>query len=278
VMVFESVYGWQDSPNDGFLIPEYSIQNISGQDIENLYAAQYLDWDIAEAVSNKAGFLPEAQLGYMYADSSNYYGLCAVMPAAAAHYSAVYNPDYVWPPADFTDDIKFQFISGQIEIHQSDKKGDWSHIMSYGPFSLSAGESMRIAFAILGGSTLEELAKNARTARQLYTTVSATSTDRRQIIRSYKLYPPAPNPIRSEELSGFSIAFDLPRASKVSIKIYNILGQEIFNIPQKFYPAGHHQLRQIGSELAARLFPPGVYFISFRAANFRQTQKVLFLH
>jgi len=72
----------------------------------------------------------------------------------------------------------------------------------------------------------------------------------------YTLYQNFPNPLNPSTI----IFFGLPRASMVTLKVYNDLGQEVVSLVQKALPAGYHSVRfDLGN------MPSGVYLYRIQA-------------
>lgn len=272
LQIREIVYGWNAPPRDDFIILEYHLQNTGETRLENLYAAQYADWDVGDAFNNFAAFDTEQQLGFIYADSSRYFGLCAVAPSRAAHYSAIKNPDYVWPPVDFPDHIKYRFMKGEINFPAGDEPSDWSHILSLGPFALEAGATRTVAFAMVAGESLDDIRRNAATARQIYATVSAEQGAPAAPV-NFSLMQNVPNPFMRG--SPTKISFTLPVQGEAVLTIYNILGQVVTRIGPRFFPAGRHEMRWDGTDFFGKMAAPGLYFYRVRSGAFAISKKLL---
>lgn len=69
-----------------------------------------------------------------------------------------------------------------------------------------------------------------------------------------------------------TIAFDLPKDTKVTIKIYDILGQEVATIVDQSLRAGSHTVRYDASDLAS-----GVYFYQIKTKEFASVKKMILL-
>ena len=78
-------------------------------------------------------------------------------------------------------------------------------------------------------------------------------------------YPNPFNPVTS-------IAFDLPKDTKVTIKVYDILGQEVGTIVNKSMTAGSHSIQYNASNLAS-----GVYFYKIKTKEFTSVKKMILL-
>ncbi|MCC7159811.1 MAG: T9SS type A sorting domain-containing protein [Ignavibacteria bacterium] len=76
-------------------------------------------------------------------------------------------------------------------------------------------------------------------------------------------YPNPFNPITK-------INFSLPNPSKVSIKIYDILGRTVKILIDEFRDKGIHTVTFDGTGLAS-----GVYFYSIESGNFKDTKKMV---
>ena len=95
----------------------------------------------------------------------------------------------------------------------------------------------------------------------------------------YQLYQNYPNPLSAREGSAYGgnrstiIRFDLPEPTVVTLKVYNILGQEVAALIEKtMLPAGRHKV-----EWNAALLASGLYFYRIEAGEFVQTRKLILL-
>jgi photosystem II stability/assembly factor-like uncharacterized protein len=84
----------------------------------------------------------------------------------------------------------------------------------------------------------------------------------------YKLFQNYPNPFNPST----TIRYELPMASHVTLKVYNILGQEVATLVNEKKEAGRYEVNFDGSKL-----PSGVYFYRIQAGAFTQTRKLLLL-
>jgi len=77
-----------------------------------------------------------------------------------------------------------------------------------------------------------------------------------------------PNPFNPST----AINFGLPNASNVSLKIYNILGEQVASLVNKVMPAGYHTVTFDASKLAS-----GMYIYRLEAGSFVQVKKMMML-
>lgn len=83
---------------------------------------------------------------------------------------------------------------------------------------------------------------------------------------AYALGENYPNPVNGNTL----IAFDIPRPTYVSLKVYSMLGEEIAELAGKDYGVGRHTV-----EFNARNLPQGIYFYTLKADKFLSSRKMI---
>jgi hypothetical protein len=88
------------------------------------------------------------------------------------------------------------------------------------------------------------------------------------IARSFKLEQNYPNPFNPSTM----IEFSIPAESRVALKVYNILGQEVATLVNESLLAGNHAVK-----FDASRFATGVYLYRITAGSFVSTKKMLLL-
>ena len=91
--------------------------------------------------------------------------------------------------------------------------------------------------------------------------------------KSYELAQNYPNPFNALT----QIRFQLPEQSLVSIKIYNILGQEVKTLIDEVKEAGYHTIIWNGLDKNSQPVSSGIYYYRLQTASFVQTRKMVFL-
>ena len=89
----------------------------------------------------------------------------------------------------------------------------------------------------------------------------------------FNLSPNYPNPFNPVT----NISFELPRSSRVSITIYNMLGQEIRTLLKEDQEAGFHSVQWDGRNEAGIRVSTGVYICRMKAGNYVKSIKMLLL-
>lgn len=87
-----------------------------------------------------------------------------------------------------------------------------------------------------------------------------------EIPEEYSLYQNFPNPFNPTT----EIKFSLPVDTKISLKVFDVLGNDIYELAEGFMKSGNHSIIFDASRL-----PSGVYFYSLRTEGFVSTRRML---
>ncbi len=98
--------------------------------------------------------------------------------------------------------------------------------------------------------------------------VSAVKNDPASVPEQFALYQNYPNPFNAAT----SISFSIPRRQKVTLSIYNMLGQKMVTLVDEILPAGFHSVRW-----KAEGMPSGFYFYQIKAGDYQATRKMILL-
>ncbi len=93
------------------------------------------------------------------------------------------------------------------------------------------------------------------------------------VVKQFLLEQNYPNPFNPET----DIRFQLPHASQVTVKIFNVLGEEVRTLVEARFEAGYHNVRWDGKDKNGKPAASGVYFYELRAGNFSQVKKMSLL-
>jgi hypothetical protein len=88
------------------------------------------------------------------------------------------------------------------------------------------------------------------------------------VARSYSLPPNYPNPFNAAT----TVRFSLASTGHVSLRVYNLLGEEVALLVDEILSGGDHSIRFNGDEL-----PSGIYIVKISASNFSTTRKMMLM-
>lgn len=274
-------YSFAQSPFEDFIILEYTLINNTNSQINNLFAGLFFDWDMIDGNGDVTNW--DANLKYGITRNTtnqnlNWVGV-GLISAQNFGFYAIKNDsgDGGFGIYDgFADHEKWLAISSGVN-KQNAGPGDVSQVVSSGGYSINAGDSIRVAFAIAGGVNKQALDLAIQNARNKYQLISSNiENEAIEIPLSFKLEQNYPNPfgkdIQSDNPSTM-IKWQQSKNSFVSIKLYNALGEEVDTILEGLYEAGSHsKLYIINSTL-----PSGIYFYQLRSGNLVETKKMVLL-
>ena len=99
-------------------------------------------------------------------------------------------------------------------------------------------------------------------------TMTGVEQTNSNVPKKFSLSQNYPNPFNPSTM----ISYELPRAGMVTLKVFNILGQEVKVLVNKFESAGKYNVQFNASELES-----GVYFYQFKEGNHLSTRKMILL-
>lgn len=92
--------------------------------------------------------------------------------------------------------------------------------------------------------------------------------DQSELPKVYALYPAYPNPFNPST----TISFDLPKTSKVTLKVFNILGEKVAVLVSRRLSAGSHSYKWDASNLAS-----GIYLYRLQAGDYVEIRKMILM-
>ncbi len=102
--------------------------------------------------------------------------------------------------------------------------------------------------------------------------ITSVNGNSRTLPKSFELEQNYPNPFSTETI----IPYKLKEPGVVSIKIYNILGQEVKSFKQSSHSTGTYQINWDGKDNLGRRIAPGVYFCQLQSGKEKQIKKMLY--
>lgn len=158
--------------------------------------------------------------------------------------------------------------------------GDRRLGLAAGPFQMEPGAVQHIVIAEIAAgavvgidylSAVSLMKYYSNIAQNYYDSsvvVSVPSKTNEIILKKYFLGQNYPNPFNPST----TIRYQVPEHSFVSVKVYDILGNEIATLVNEEKPAGSYEVEFNGSDLTS-----GIYFYQLQSSSFMQTKKTILL-
>lgn len=102
--------------------------------------------------------------------------------------------------------------------------------------------------------------------------VSSVEESDNSVSNGFILEEVYPNPFNSSA----KIIYQLFNSSKISLKVYDLLGSEVVTIVDDLQPVGRYETEFLTSQINS-IPASGVFFIQLRAGKFVETKKILYL-
>jgi hypothetical protein len=252
---------------DDFIVLKYRIRNDSGTARNGLRVGWFCDWDIdgGSYATNVTGY--DAARGLMYAHDTSaagpddYVGLLTLTSPGTTSARGITNDQAVAPDwgiyDSYSDQEKWDTLSGGI-VHTAAGPTDISFGLATGPFDVASADSIVVAFAFVGGTNLSDLQANADAALLWWQGVTSDVSEppAGTAPRALELAQNAPNPFNPRT----SIAYELPHAGPVLLRIYSVSGRQVRTLVNAVQPAGPYRVLWDGHDDAGRAQASGTYF------------------
>ncbi|MGQ0828344.1 MAG: S8 family serine peptidase [Bacteroidota bacterium] len=275
VSVHHQAFAWTTAGDRKYVILQYIISNTGTVPLTNLYAGICADWDIniSTYASNRASFDSLNKMGYVYYTGINgtYAGIKLLTNSAPVVHYAIDNVAGGSGGVDlygggFDSKEKYTALSkNRVNAGVSGAGADVIDVVSTGPYTVAAGDSIKVAFALIAGDSLADLKKSAINAQIKYDGLTVVGIPKvenanRNVMNIY------PNPASRESIIDISIA----ETATVELKIFNILGKEITTIVSEKMQAGAHHFLYDTS-----LLSNGVYYYQLSVGDKIYVEKMI---
>jgi hypothetical protein len=173
-----------------------------------------------------------------------------------------------------SENEKYNFLTAGITDTASLTPYDQSYCISTGPFNLAPGQSDTAAFAMVASTSLDGLRAATQKAHAQYR--QATPVDNGGTVflpQSYRLNQNYPNPFNPET----EISYTLPKGGYVSLTVFNLLGEKVRTLVDRFQGAGDYYVRWDGTDASHKTVASGVYLYRLKAGDYNEIKKMILL-
>jgi len=256
----------------------YHIMRYGGQRDQEMFA-QFNNWDSSDpaVIDNK-----------LYDDDEE-------SSTGPINFTGYYSVTYYVTPQDPGSQQLNQGDSLEITIRVTDPQGtpienvpgfftssdgNVARITTENPLTGSDGYLTGTLHAYEDGSTNVTVYAGGSVSDPIQVTVGEVGVDNEPTdisFENYKLYQNYPNPFNP----GTKIRFEIPVQDRndnafVTLRIYDVLGNEVATIVNEEKPTGEYEV-EFGSSAGIRHLASGIYFYRLKAGSFVQTKKMLLL-
>jgi hypothetical protein len=276
VNVHHYSYAWTAAPHDKYVIVKYVIRNTGASTLSNVYGGIFADWDIDASTygSNKGDVDNTNRMGYCYCTNAN--GIYAGVKLLSNTPFNTYSIDNtnggnggvnLYDGYDNTEKYTTLSTARAQSGNTSPSGNDVCQVVSSGPFTIAAGDSVTIAFAILAGDDLTDLQSSAVDAQTMYDSNVPTSISIvDQTGSGLNVYP---NPADHSA----DINYTMTESGDVNIALFDAEGRQVAEIAQGAHAMGTYRASINTAELAE-----GVYVVRMQTGNAITNRQLIITH
>ncbi|WP_337866387.1 T9SS type A sorting domain-containing protein [Ignavibacterium sp.] len=141
-------------------------------------------------------------------------------------------------------------------------------IPAFNQRTINPNDSAIIYVAVAYGEQESEMLAALANAQQLYDTLTSVDNNENQILSDFYLNQNYPNPFNPNTVISWNVPFD----SYQTLKVYDVLGNEVASLVNESRTAGSYSINFNASNLSS-----GVYYYKLTAGNFSVTKKMILM-
>jgi serine protease len=276
VSVHHKAFAWSTAPHRKYVIVQYTISNTSASSLSSVYAGIFSDWDIDAATygMNKADFDAANKMGYVWYTGSGgkYCGIKLLTNTAPVVHYAIDNISGGNGGINIFDGYATNEKYTSLSTNRAQAGGtgsgfDVCDVVSSGPFTIGAGDSVKVAFALIAGDDLADLQASAVDAQTMYDNLPLNSIENTDVNASMLQLFPNPSYGQTE------IRYTIPATSKVQLTMLDATGRLVRSIAEGEKQPGEYTERIDVSDL-----PEGMYFLQLISDGKVSTRKMMVSH
>ena len=266
VKVHLQTYSYIDPANKNYIILRYTIKNTSFAGLSNFYAGLFFDWDMIEGsgANDITAWDNTGNFGYVHHQGWNPDTTIGIGLLSGTNYGffAVDNSTF-----DYQVSTKWNALSSGLTTISAGP-ADIGNITSSGPYTIAAGDSIELGFALAADVNLDNVRTAIANARGKFSGILTGIKQNNQAPITFNLEQNYPNPFNPSTV----IKYSLPAGGNVTVKVYDILGNEVRTLVSENKGAGNYSVT-----FDARGLPSGVYLYKLTAGNYTSVKKLVLL-
>lgn len=275
-------YEFNEAALRNIVFLRYSIRNTSSQPITNLHAGLFFDWDISKnATNDRASWDDTTKTGYAWDISQanlvpTRVGVTVLTREKTIHYMAINNPDKTQGPIfgihdGFTKQEKWRSMTSGI-LQKNSYVTDIAMVNANGPFTLAAGDSCEVAFALLAGLTNDEIIAASKEAQKKWSEIVNLNSVDELLPEGLALDQNYPNPFSASAGASTVIPYSIPNASSVTLEILDTHGRVVRTLTDEKQEAGSYRI-----PFEAGALPSGTYFSRLSVGKYKLVRRMSFI-
>lgn len=280
--VIQSALAWNEPTGEAITIVQYKLMNMGYKRIDSMYFGFFAETDVGPISSpqywirNYSGYYSAIRTAYTHNPFD--FGSTPVGVRLLGLSQPIERITFRWFPGSTTpptDEGKYTWLSsGVILPDEYPNLSDTRFVLAAGPYTMrpAAGPSpdtLIVTFAVVSGISLTSLYQNAVRADSLYRRfLTSVELPKGTLPERFALYQNYPNPFNPST----RIRYEVPHSAMVTLKVYNVLGQEVATLVEGIAQPGRYEVVWDATGL-----PGGVYVCRLQGGEMTLDRKMIFV-
>jgi subtilisin family serine protease len=261
IEVHQYSHAFAQAPLDKVVFLRYKLFNKGSVTQNNLHIGLFADWDIYKSYANKSDYDTSLRLSYTYSSLGGEYTGIQLLTDSSANCYNFDNDGYGGSFSLYDGLMDFEkwdaMLQSRPQAGLSHAYGnDVSSLLSTGPFSLAAGDSLDLTFALLAGDYLVDIKNSAQAALDWFNRF--VNIESAESYENIQLFQNQPNPFKDFT----SLSFQLKQSQTVKITILDGQGKQLLDLGEQSYSGGNHSV-----EVDLSDFEAGIYYYQLTSEN-----------
>jgi len=266
IEVINNLYAWNNAIDEKYVITEYHLINKGPNQLVNLYAGLFMDWDIADRAYHRSDIAQPLKMGYSYSTQGSYYAAIKLLTNDNYRFYAFDNINGIKIRDGFTPYEKYNALrTSKPQAGAYSSENDIMNLLSAGPHTINPNDTIVIAFAIIMGDYLADIELSALAAQNKYNSYLNKINKETQTALNVVLYP---NPTKDEVF----ILMDNVDNNSCTVEIYDNTARLIKSESAQLVPHANNILKINTNNIES-----GIYYINIKTKHTTITRKLIVL-
>jgi len=264
IEITNNMFAWNNVQDEKFIITEYYIVNKGLTQINNMYAGLFMDWEIEECKYHRTDFDLTTKMGYSYSTQGSSYAAIKLLTTGNYKFYGFDNINGININDGFSNYEKYNALrTNKFQAGESNANNDIANLFSSGPFNLNAGDTVKVAFAIILGDYLSDISQSVVNAQDRYNNLASNVNETPGVVDNVFIFP---NPA-----SDFvSIYINNAKGNNFMIEVSDNIGKVVKSELVKITTLEHQTYM-----LNIRDLKSGIYVIRVSTENKVETKKLI---
>ncbi|MBN2620743.1 T9SS type A sorting domain-containing protein [candidate division WOR-3 bacterium] len=212
-----------------FIIICFDYHNNGSAPLTNFYSGMMFDFDMINYTNNIVRTIATRRFTYMCRSLTSRHptvGIRLLEPLSAANLTAIDHALYVEPSSMMTEAVKDSLLRGWINMPNSNRTDNWSICVSAGPFTIPAGGSERVVYAVVGGNDTSYARIHSDSAQSWWENAMGKLEQEEQNVNLQPVFAISPNPTSGN----IGIQYNVPGYQRVTAELYDATGRSVMTV------------------------------------------------